>query len=146
MCPSNYPKGVFYLQPLPKPKQSCWYSVKPIGQHTLNIMVKDMCRCGGIQGYKMNHSLRTTTATRLFRAGCDKQLIMERTGHRSLDRVRSYKRSSDEQHLALSEIVNGLLKPATLTANQQLQMTGTAPGVSLQNCSNITINICAQSK
>ena len=29
MCPSNYPKGFFYLQPMPKSKQTCWYSVKP---------------------------------------------------------------------------------------------------------------------
>ena len=29
-----------------------------------------------------------------------------------------------------------------MTGNQQIQMTGTAPGVStLQNCSNITINM-----
>ena len=147
MCPSNYPKDVFYLQPLPKPRQiNMLVLVKPIGQHTLNNMVKDMCRRGGIHSYKTNLSLHTTTATRLFRAGCDEQWIIERTDHRSIDGVRSYKRSSDEQHLALSKIVNSLSKPATLTANQQLQMTGTAPGVSLQNCSNITITICAQSK
>ena len=63
-------------------------------------------------------------------------------GHRSLDGVRSYKVVySDEQHPALSKIMDGLSKPATLTANQQLQMIGTAPSVSLQNCSNITTNI-----
>ena len=110
-----------------KTKANIWYLVKPIGQRTLNNMVKDMCRRGGIHGYKTNHSLHTTRATRLFRAGYDKQL---RIGHRSFDRVRSYKKSSDKQHLALSEIMNGLSKPASLTANQQLQMTGTAPGVS----------------
>ena len=46
------------------------------------------------------------TATRLYQAGVDEQLIMERTGHRSLDGVRSYKRTSQEQQVTLSDIMN----------------------------------------
>ena len=37
-----------------------------------------MCRRARIEGYKTNHYLRATTATHLFRAGVDEQLIMER--------------------------------------------------------------------
>lgn len=51
-----------------------------------------MCSRAGIGGFRTNHSLRATNATRLFSAGADEQLIMERTGHRSLDGVRSYVR------------------------------------------------------
>ena len=36
-----------------------------------------------------------TAATRLYNAGVDEQLIMETTGHRSLEGVRSYKRTSE---------------------------------------------------
>ena len=36
----------------------------------------------------------------------DEQLVMERTGHRSLECVRSYKRTSDLQREALSDILN----------------------------------------
>ena len=54
-----------------------------------------MCNDAGIEGYRTNHSLRATNATRLFSAGADEQLIMEKTGHRSVDGVRSYKRTSD---------------------------------------------------
>ena len=36
----------------------------------------------------------------------DEQLVMERTGHRSIEGVRSYKRSSDQQREALSDILN----------------------------------------
>ena len=44
------------------------------------------------------HSLRAMTATQLHQCGCmDEQQIMERTGHRSLEAVRSYKMSSTEQ-------------------------------------------------
>ena len=60
-------------------------------------MVKKMYADANITGYKTNHSLRATTATRLYHAGVDEQLIMERTGHRSLDGVISYKRTSDNQ-------------------------------------------------
>jgi integrase len=38
-----------------------------------------------LKGRYTNHSLRATTATRLYQAGVEEQLIMERTGHRSLD-------------------------------------------------------------
>ena len=62
-----------------------------------------MCKEAGIQGRKTNHSLRATTAARLFQAGLDEQLIMERTGHHSTDGVRSY---SEDQRIALSNIVN----------------------------------------
>ena len=48
-----------------------------------------------------------TTATRLYQAGVDEQLVMERTGHRSLEGVRSYKRTSQVQQENLSDILNG---------------------------------------
>ena len=157
LCPENCPKGTFYLQPLQKPKPNCWFSIKPLGYHTLDNMVRDMCRQAGIPGYKTNHSLRVTAATRLYRHGVDEQLIMERTGHRSLDGVRSYKRTSADQQEALSDIlamVPAAKRPTAQTATQPTpvpavtsqsvgyssQMIGEAPGVTIQNCSNITIN------
>jgi len=33
----------------------------------------------------LQDSLRATAATRLYKAGVDEQLVMERTGHRSLE-------------------------------------------------------------
>ena len=51
-------------------------------------------------------TLRATTATRLFHAGIDEQLIMETTGHHSVDRVCSYKHTSQEQIANLSDILN----------------------------------------
>ena len=50
--------------------------------------------------------LRATSATRLCTAGADEQLIMERTGHRSVDGVRSYKRTSDTLRQDVSNILN----------------------------------------
>ncbi len=50
--------------------------------------------------------IRATAATRLYNAGVDEQMIMETTGHRSLEGVRSYKRTSECQKKSVSDILN----------------------------------------
>ena len=70
--------------------------------------MKRLCEQAGIKGYKTNHSLRVTAATRLFQSGMDEQLIMERTGHRSTDGVRAYKRSSLQQQALVSRVLKCL--------------------------------------
>jgi len=150
LCPQVPKENAFYLQPLKKPKQDCWSSIKPGGHNSLTTMVKEMCKAAGITGFRTNHSLCATTTTRLYRAGVDEQLIMERTGHRSLDGVRSYKQTSKEQLEVVSDIVNlsapepkkqKTLNPHTVPYSHAQQM-GVAPAqISLQNCSNITFNI-----
>ncbi len=57
-------------------------------------------------GYKTNHSLRATAASRLYHSGLDEQLIMERTGHRSIEGIRSYKRTSNQQQVTVSNVLN----------------------------------------
>ena len=104
--PDNVKDDAFYLSPMPNAKGNIWYKRQAIGIHTLAGTVKRLCELGGIAGYKTNHSLRVTAATRLFRSGMDEQLIMERTGHRSTDGVRAYKRSSLEQQALVSHVVN----------------------------------------
>ena len=154
LCPKDLKENAFYLQPLKKPKKDCWFSVKPVGHNTLDTMVKQMCDAANIKGFKTNHSLRATTTTRLYQAGVDEQLIMERTGHRSLDGVRSYKRTSDQQREVLSDIVNlstpdpkkqKITNPQNTEVAaciQNTQQMGIAPSqISLQSCSNITFNI-----
>ena len=96
----------FYLTPLKKPKGNVWYGQTPIGHNTLDTTVSRICKAAGIVGYKTNHSLRVTTATRLFQKGVEEQLIMARTGHRSLEGVRTYKRIGDEQREMMSNVLN----------------------------------------
>ena len=91
----NRPHYAFYFQPLKIPTPSCWYSKKPLGHHALRNTLSRLCKQAGITGYKSNHSQRATAATRLYRSGIDEQLVMERTGHCSLEGKRSYKRTSD---------------------------------------------------
>ena len=106
LCPPDRPKDAYYLQPLHKPKQECWYAPRPLGHTKLDGTVCRLCREAGIPGYRTNHSLRATTTTRLHQSGVQEQEIMERTGHRSLEGVRSYKRTSSEQMERVSDVLN----------------------------------------
>ena len=85
LCPTDGRDDMFYLTPLRHPKETCWYSRQPIGHNTLQKVVPELCRKAGITGHKTNHSLRVTTATKLYEKGVPEQLIMERTGHRSVE-------------------------------------------------------------
>ena len=74
-CPKDRKSTAFYLTPLKKPKDDIWYSITPLGHNTLSSTVKRLCQAGGITGFKTNHSLHVTNATRLFQSGVDEQLI-----------------------------------------------------------------------
>ncbi len=84
LCPSDAPDDAFYLTPLQKPKENCWFKNVPIGRNKLSKAISNMCKECGIKGYKTNHSLRATAASRLYSSGVDEQLVMERTGHREV--------------------------------------------------------------
>ncbi len=155
---------MFYLTPLKKTKGEIWYTGSPVGHHTLAKTVKRLCEQGGISGFKTNYSLRVTSATRLFQQGVDEQLIMTRTGHRSIQSVRTYKRVSGQQKREVSDLLNsatngahaeidqpepkfecdtGLPKESVVTdtvATRSLQ-----PGIlNFTGCSSITINYLTQ--
>ena len=78
-----------------------------------------MCKQAGIPRYDTNHSLRATAATRLYHAGVDEQMVMERTGHRSLEGVRTYKHTSKQQRAAILDILN--LKKQCLESSDHTQ-------------------------
>ena len=94
LYPPNRPNNTFYLQSLQKPIKDLWYSTKPVGHITLEKTVSRMCREAGSLGHYTNNSLRATAATRLYQSGVEEQEIMEITGHRSTEAVRSYKITS----------------------------------------------------
>ena len=84
--PTDAPESSFYFKPVSKFAQStAWFSKQPIGHNTLTKMMSSICISAGVQGFKTNHSLRATSATRLYQKCVDEQLIMERTGHRSIE-------------------------------------------------------------
>ena len=129
-CPVDRPKRAFYLQPLKKPTGYCWFSSTPIGHSTLAGTISRICKAAGITGYKTNHSLRATAATRLYQAGVDEQLIMEKTGHRSLEGVRSYKRTSSVQQENMSDILSLKKKKCQPSSNALVKPEKCPPPVS----------------
>ena len=106
LCPSNPLSNVFYLQPSRCPTDTCWYSQQPLGHTTLSSTVSRLCKQAGIEGYKTNHSLRTTATTRLYHSSVDEQQIMERTGASTLGGRSLFKKTSEKQKQALSDVLN----------------------------------------
>ena len=98
--------GAMYLRPLKKPSGDVWFSCQALGIHQLQTTVARLCKEAGLGGYRTNHSLRATSASRLYDSNVDEQLICETTGHRS-NSVRSYKRTSAQQLKAKSDILYG---------------------------------------
>ena len=144
-CPSIRTTNAFYLTPLKKAKGEIWYSSVPIGHSTLSKTVSKLCKSADIGGFKTNHSLRDTAATRLFQSGADEQLIMDRTGHRSVDGIRAYKRVSEDQEKEVSSILNkenkdGEVKLENCIKKRKISEEDHPMTVNLTNCNNVTIN------
>lgn len=107
------PSGVerFYLQPAKNwESNTVWFTSRPIGKNQLCKMMADITTDAGVPKLT-NHSLRATCATRLYQAGVDEQIIMERTGHRSVEGVRAYKRTSMNLIKTSSLVVDGKVVP-----------------------------------
>lgn len=139
LCPSPRPCP-FYLRPL-KGKHAnvgkVWFSNLPVGHNTLSKVVSNVCSKAQLPGFRSNHSLRRTCATRLYDCGMDEQIIQEITGHRSLS-VRKYKRTSDAARQTVS---SNLYNPST-SSNKNTMQTGNENNASSPKkmCFNININ------
>ena len=103
----NWPK--FYVQTDNSwtPGSLTWYTNRPVGKNTIAEYMKKIMEAGGIEGFYRNHSLRKTTATRLFEKGLDPQLIQEQTGHKS-NAIMLYKQSSLNMKKKVSDMLNVL--------------------------------------
>ena len=73
-CPPDCLPGAFYLKPLKNPRGAySGYAAQRIGHDKLNGKVARICKAAGIKGFKTNHSLRATAATRLYHTSVDEQ-------------------------------------------------------------------------
>ena len=104
--PKNRVTEALYLQPRKKFNAKLWYFDKPVGENTLRDTVKNLCKSAGLPGYYTNHSLRSSSVTRMYHSGVEEQVIQEITGHRS-NAVRSYKRTSQLQRKFASQAISG---------------------------------------
>ena len=101
--PENRKCKSFFLQPK-KFSESTWYLDRPAGQNKLRDVIKGLCSKAKLDGFYSNHSLRSTSGTKLYQNDIDEQLIQEITGHRSLA-IRSYKCTCDQQCKVASNLI-----------------------------------------
>ena len=109
-----------YIGLLPKPK-SCkklymclrmwfspkvWYCDQPYGVNKVSSTVKKLCKSAGLKGKFTNHSLRATSASRMYQSDVPEQVIKEVTGHKS-DCVKIYKRTTDDIREKASKTLSG---------------------------------------
>lgn len=139
-----FKKDLFYVRPLAKlpcDENQPWYTSVPVGKNMLNNKVKTMCNKARIEGNKTNHSLRATGATALFESGIPEKVIQERTGHRSVEALRTYEHISEKQHIKVSSI----LSAASTRHLQREKKSDIAipdiPSISFGELHSCTINI-----
>ena len=100
--------NLFYLSPLPFTplRERSWYFSDPFSSKSLTSLVKNMTTEAGLEGNFTNHSLRATGATVLYDAGVPEGVIQKRTGHKSLDALRCYERTTMTQNLEVSNLLH----------------------------------------
>ena len=79
-----------------------------------------MCINAGIEGQKSNHSPCATGASELFEAGEPEKIIKERTGHRSLEALRVYDRTTMDQQEAVSALSSENKKSSNKTSKHKM--------------------------
>ena len=79
----------------------------------------------------------STVATRLYQAGVDEQLIMEKTGHRSLEGLRSYKRTNMEQQKNLSDILSATKRPAIQCSSASVSSDSACQSILKTKCTQL---------
>ena len=106
LLPNGRSCGKLYLRPKAKPTPSVWYSDQPYGKNKIASTVRDLCKHAKIDGKFSNHSLRATSASRMYQQRVDEQVIKEITGHKS-DCVRVYKRTNENLLKNASKCISG---------------------------------------
>ena len=76
-----------------------------------------MCSLAGIEGDFTNHSLRAMPATQMFDMGVPEKVNQERTGHKSLEALRTYERMNSKQHETVSHILSNPIGRETTINN-----------------------------
>ena len=107
-----------------------WYSTTPVGRNRLNAMLKEMCQEAGLSTKFTNHSLRAYGVTTLFQAGVSEKLIQQRIGHRCLEALHQYERTSESQLADVSNVISNPDTPASTNMSSWNVLTR----ISVQYC------------
>ena len=107
LLPSGKSCGKLYLWPKVRNMSSVWYNDQPYGKNKITTAVKTLCKIAKLEGRFTNHSLRATSASRMFENKIPEQVIKEITGHKS-ECVRVYKCTSDGMLKSASDSITGV--------------------------------------
>ena len=97
-----------YMRPLeqiPRDSKKPWYTRQRVGFNTLKGFVNKIFSGTGVECDYTNHSLRATAITRMFTSKVPEKIIAEKSGHRSLEALRSYEHTSLEQDRAAGRAI-----------------------------------------
>ena len=113
-------QDVFYHRPLeniPLDPSLPWYASVPVGRDTLHKKMSTLCKLAGVQGRKTNQC-KSNQLNKDVQEKHSRENHSEHTGHRSLESLRCYERTSDAQHKTVSNIL--------LTGNPKTQLPSTS--------------------
>ena len=100
--PEAKAKDLFYMKPrskIPVDPTAPWYTAVQLGKNMLAEMMKRISEEAKLPTKYTNHSLRAYGVTKLFKSDIPDKLIMERSGHRSIEGMRKYQRTDALQEL-----------------------------------------------
>ena len=138
LCPPLYKKPNLYLQSRSVLSPACWYQNQVVGEGSIGKIISKMMSEAGYEGFYSGHSLRRSGTSRLFRAGVQRKLVKECTGHLS-DAVDKYQITSDEQREMMSKILHS--GPGAVSTQTSLPMKSVCGTVVNQNPKNVTKNV-----
>lgn len=111
-----------------KPNSEIWYKAQPLGDHTLETLMKKMAQTAQIPGRKTNTSARKTTCTRLLHSGVAASTIKQLTGHKNIASVENYAVASKDMQHEMSNILCGI-NPNTNISNRTPHSSSTCSAV-----------------
>ena len=91
-----YPKDTFNTD------DDTWYTMKPIGVNTLNRFLPGLSKLCGLSQSFTNHSIRATMCTTLHQQGFQMKDVQSVSGHKSLQSLAVYQRTSTSQKHMMS--------------------------------------------
>ena len=99
----------FYMQPkqkAPSDSSQPWFKITPVGVNPLKGMMTKISQLAGLPVKYTNHSLRATSASRMFASGVPEKIVAEMTGHKSVEVLRQYERTIEEQFQAVGHSIS----------------------------------------
>ena len=100
-----------------------WYKRTPVGVSPLKNMMTKISELGGLPVKYTNHSLRATSASRMFVSGVPEKIVSEVTGHKSVKALRQYERTTEEQYQAVGHSIAHMQAFESSTSVQSVTKT-----------------------